>query len=72
VYFDPLAKKAQNRSNDPFGPLLATFPPTFRVFRDFCLFFEIFGEFFFLIKALDERVGGSLLFGPKGASPPPS
>jgi hypothetical protein len=53
VSFDPFLdmqnrKTLNNRSNDPFGPFPSYFYfnfPSFCLFRDFCPFSDIFGDF---------------------------
>jgi hypothetical protein len=59
--YDPFLNfhdELKNRSNYPFGPISSSFYLLFTVFFcNFCPFLEIFGDFFSLYKASDERVG---------------
>jgi hypothetical protein len=50
-----------------FGPFLTTFS----VFRNFCPFSDIFGDFLLNKPSKESVGGGSLFFRRKGGSPPP-
>jgi hypothetical protein len=64
VSFDPLLD-LQGRKTLKLGPSFGLFTSFFCVSRDFCPFWDIFGNFL-LNNASDERVGGVPLFWAKG------